>query len=141
MTQHHDQLQSALERGVREVLARGVNDPRVCGLITVTSVKLSQDLRHATIGVSVLPEEKAALTVQGLGSAARHIRREVGERVRTRVMPELTFKHDASLRKEARVLGAIEEARRSDAGDEKAADGSPDRTPGHGGWSKKAQEP
>lgn len=107
MSTKTDRLASSIEKGVQQVLARGLQDPRVRGLITVTRVELTPDGRRATIGISVLPAEHQALTVHGLRSASRHIRREVADLIRTRTMPEFAFVEDDSLKKQAEVLGAL----------------------------------
>ncbi len=106
-----DRLASSLEKGVQQVLARGLQDPRVRGLITVTRVDVTPDSKQATIGISVLPVEHQKLTVHGLQSAARHIRREVAELIRTRTMPELRFVEDSSLKKQAEVLSTLAKVR------------------------------
>lgn len=111
MSRHLEQLTSAIDRGVREVISRGFSDPRISGLITVTSVRVMPDLSQAIVSVSVLPEEKQDLTVHGLESAAAYIRREVGDLVNARTMPVLTFKLDKSLKKEAAILRELDRVR------------------------------
>ncbi len=111
MSTKTDRLASSLEKGVQQVLARGLQDPRVRGLITVTKVDVTEDSKQATIGISVLPAEHQKLTVHGLQSAARHIRREVAELIRTRTMPELRFVEDDSLKKQAEVLSTLARVR------------------------------
>jgi ribosome-binding factor A len=99
-----------LRRAVQQVISRGLNDPRVQGLISVTQVQVSDDLADATVLVSVMPAERAELTVHGLRHAARHIRTEVGRSVRMRRVPRLSFRLDESLKKESRIIAAINEA-------------------------------
>ncbi len=111
MPHKHEHLESSLDRALREVFAKGFSDPRISGLVTITSVKISPDHAHAFVGISVLPAEKSALTMHGLESAARHIRREVGDLIRTRQMPDLTFRLDTSLKDQAKVLSALDKAR------------------------------
>lgn len=111
MNPRHERLTSSIERGVQQVLARGLQDPRVRGLITVTKVEITPDSKQATIGISVLPAEHQKLTVHGLQSAARHIRREVADLIRTRTMPEFRFLEDDSLKKQAQVLGELAKVR------------------------------
>ncbi|MCW5758020.1 MAG: 30S ribosome-binding factor RbfA [Phycisphaeraceae bacterium] len=123
MSTRNDRLTSSIERGVQQVLARGLQDPRVRGLITVTKVELTPDGKQATIGISVLPAEHQKLTVHGLSSASRHIRREVGELIRTRSMPEFRFVEDGSLKKQAEVLGTLAKVREELEG-KPAADGT-----------------
>lgn len=111
MSTKTDRLASSIEKGVQQVLARGLQDPRVRGLITVTKVELTPDGKQVTIGISVLPAEQQTLTVHGLRSASRHIRHEVGELIRTRTMPEFRFVEDNSLKKQAEVLGTLAKVR------------------------------
>ncbi|MFZ2874881.1 MAG: 30S ribosome-binding factor RbfA [Phycisphaerales bacterium] len=103
-------LESAIMKGVQQVLARGLNDPRVRGLITVTSVRVTQDLAEAHIGISILPESAASLSFHGVESSAKHIRHELSQLVDTRQLPALRFFLDSSLKKQAEVLRAIDEA-------------------------------
>jgi ribosome-binding factor A len=84
-------------------------------MITITGVKLSPDLRTATVQVSVMPHEKQELTLHGLRSAARHIRHDVGDEVAIHQMPELTFRLDHALEHQAGVLDALARAARERA--------------------------
>ena len=117
MTQHASQIESVLLRAVQDVFSRGLNDPRVRGLVSVTRVELAGNYSEATVWCSVLPEEHGALSIRGIESAGRWIRREAAEKVRLRRMPQLRFKLDASLKKQADVLSAINEGRRRDERD------------------------
>ena len=109
MTQHSNQIESVLRRAVQDVLLKGLNDPRVRGLISVTRVELTSDYAEATIWCSVLPAEHGALSIRGIASAGNWIRREAAEKVRLRRMPKLRFKLDGTLKKEAEVMSAIQE--------------------------------
>jgi ribosome-binding factor A len=102
-----DQISSVLQRAVQEVISRGLNDPRVRGLISVTSVTISEDRREATVRVSVLPAEHAELTMHGLRHATPHVQSKVANTVRARRVPTLHFRLDESLKKQADVLAAI----------------------------------
>ena len=81
MSHRVKQLESALQRTIGAILVGGLNDPRVSGLISVTGVEITRDGERAKVGISVLPEDKAALTVKGLRAAAKHIRHEVGDKL------------------------------------------------------------
>lgn len=95
---------------MQEVLARGIADPRIRGLITVTGIKLSDDGAHAAVSVSILPADRQELTMHGLRAATAHIRREVMARVRIREMPRLEFRLDESIKKQGEVFAAINRA-------------------------------
>jgi len=107
MSRRTEQIGSLLRTAVQEVIARGFQDPRIRGLITITDLTVSPDLKAATIMISVLPEDRQDLTLHGLRAAAAHIRHEVSERLDLRVTPHLHFKLDASLKKQAGVFEAL----------------------------------
>jgi ribosome-binding factor A len=120
MSHRPEQLNAALHRAVQSVIARGLNDPRIRGLVSVTKVKMSPDKRTAAVFVSVLPAERSSAVLHGLRSAAAHIRTKIGDAVNMRRLPTLEFELDESLKKEAAVLAAIQR------GLEKSADAAPD---------------
>jgi len=110
MSHRIEQLQATIQRRIGELLARGLADPRVRGMITITEVKLSDDQSQAVIGISVLPEEHANLTLKGVTSAAKYLRRELGATLTTRRVPRLIFRLDDRLKKQARVITAVNQA-------------------------------
>ncbi len=81
-----------------------VKDPRVQGLISVTGVETTPDLRYAKVRVSMLDQSSAAQVVKGLRSAAGYLRRELGRRLELRYTPELSFEEDDSIRHGAHIL-------------------------------------
>lgn len=114
MTVRSEQVASIIQRSVQQIISRGLSDPRVRGLISVTGVKLAPDLSQATIKVSIMPEEHTTLTMHGLTSAARHIQRQLQELVELRRVPRLTFQLDDSIKREAQVLAALDAERQDD---------------------------
>lgn len=75
-------------------LVQNLKDPRV-GFATVTAVKVTADLQHARVFVSVLgDEEEQAATMDGLRSAAPYLRGEMGRQMRMKYLPELIFELD-----------------------------------------------
>ncbi len=111
MTRRVEQVSKTLQRAIQEQLERGLSDPRIRGVITVTQVKVSPDLRVAKALVSITPEKHESLTMHGLRSAARHIRRRVGDHVAMARVPELNFELDRSLKTQRQVLEAIAQAK------------------------------
>lgn len=85
-------------------LIPAVKDPRVSGLISVTAVETSQDLKYAKIFISVLDKGDSDQVLKGLKSASGWLRRELGGALRLRSTPELTFVRDDSIDKGARIL-------------------------------------
>ena len=130
MSHHRAQVESVLRRSVQEILSRGLSDPRIRGVVTVTNVEVSPDGRQGTVWCSVMPEEHAGLSVRGLGHAAGRIHNELKKKLEMRRVPRLIYKVDKSLKREAEVLSAINEARRRDE------EMKQDRTNGQGGSSQ-----
>lgn len=95
----------------REVIARGLGDPRLDGcLITLTAADLSPDGRNATLLASVLPEKAQSRAIAALSHAATHIRRKVGDVLNHAAVPQLTFRLDSTLKKQAAILTALARA-------------------------------
>ena len=90
----------------RELAARipSVKDPRVTGMISVTAVETTPDLRYAKVYVSMLDKSSASEVVKGLKSAAGYLRRELGRALSLRYTPELVFVEDDSIAEGARIL-------------------------------------
>lgn len=114
MGHHRAQIESVLKRSVQDVLARGLSDPRIQGVVTVTRIEVSPDERQGTVWCSVMPADKAPLVQKGLNHAAGRIHRELKQKLEMRRVPRLRYKIDDSLKREAEVLSAINEARRRD---------------------------
>lgn len=86
------------------VLIPTVKDPRVTGMISVTAVEVTQDLKYAKVYISVLEKDDGGQVLKGLKSAAGYLRRELGRRLNLRSTPELTFFRDDSMAKGAHIL-------------------------------------
>ena len=99
-----ERLQQAIKFKVAMLLQRDVNDPRMAGLITVTKVKLSRDLKHCTVYYSVLGEPGEESKARHLLDDARPwIQTEVAGSLRTRTAPALVFEFDPSIAGSARI--------------------------------------
>jgi len=106
-----EQLASVIHRAVQTIIARGLSDPRLESLITVTSVRVTEDRRTAVIMVSIMPERHESRAIHGLRDAARHIRRHAGDMVDIHKLPDFVFKIDHSAKKQAELLEAMARVR------------------------------
>ena len=88
-------------------LIPNVKDPRVTGMISVTAVDTTPDLRYAKIYISVLDKSDSAQVLKGLKSASGWLRRELGHAIQLRYTPELTFVRDDSIDKGAHILDML----------------------------------
>lgn len=98
----NDELQRELSS-----LLRTLKDPRIQGLISITSVQVTADLRYAKVYVSMLDRSSSGNVMKGLRSAAGYLRRELGSRVQLRYTPELIFEEDTSIDTGARIISIL----------------------------------
>ena len=103
-----------VRRIVGQVLERGAKDPRI-GFVSVTGVDVSGDLKTARIFVSIYGEEaEVQKTMLGIQSARSYIQRELGEHLRTRYTPRISFHIDRSISYGERIDRVIEKLHREE---------------------------
>ncbi|MBR2934048.1 MAG: 30S ribosome-binding factor RbfA [Oscillospiraceae bacterium] len=88
-------------------LIRSVKDPRVTGMISVTAVDTTPDLKFAKIYISVLDKSDCTQVLKGLKSASGWLRRELGHSLNLRYTPELIFVRDDSIDQGAHILDLL----------------------------------
>ena len=109
-----------IRRELADLIQFHVKDPEL-GLVTVTEVRMSGDLRYARVWVSVFgDEERERNSLERLRHAAGFLRREVAHRIRLREAPELRFLADRTLKESERLERLLREA----PGTEAATDAS-----------------
>lgn len=114
MTQRMERVAGEIREVLGATLARGgIKDPRVrdAGIITVTHVRISGDLRQARVFFTVHGADDDALNRARLGleSAAGFLRRQIGEHLRLKVTPSLSFEADRVFEQEARIEALLRE--------------------------------
>ena len=105
------QIASNIQQELQKRLARGLNDPRIRGLVTVTKVEVSDDLKNAKAYISVMPEDRASLTMHGLTAATKRLRRDVMDRIHIKEMPTLRLIYDEGHKAEMEVFTLLEQDR------------------------------
>ena len=91
-----DRVAELIRADMSEIISKEVKDPRLHS-VTVTAVKISDDLRNAKIYfVEMGKDECSEDTRVGLDKATSFVRRELGRRLQLRFVPELMFIHDTS---------------------------------------------
>ena len=90
-------MQEFIKQEVGNMLLRELKDPRL-GFVTVTGVKLTGDLREATVYVSLFgQEEERKESLMVLNKSKGFIRKELGTRLKVYYTPEISFEEDKSL--------------------------------------------
>jgi len=110
MGRRNARLNSLLKREISRLLERTVNDPRLCGLISVTDVSVSSDLEHAKVFVSILGSEAdKGEVLKGFDAASGFLRKELASRLTLKCVPKLSFYCDDSIERGARLLKLMEQ--------------------------------
>jgi ribosome-binding factor A len=109
MSRRTSRVEEASREVLAEVLAREVKDPRV-GFVTITGVKVSPDLRHARVTVTVLGEDdEVDRSMAGLASAKGYLRSALGKHLRLKYLPEIEFVLDHQSEDALRLAGLLRE--------------------------------
>lgn len=99
-----------IQRELAELIQRELSDPRL-GMVTVSAVEVSRDLAVAKVFFTVLnPGHDVKQTLDGLNHAIGFLRRELGRRMKLRIVPELRFQYDSSVENGSRLSALIDKA-------------------------------
>lgn len=114
-----DRVGEAIRTEVATFLSEGAKDPRLVGLVTVTAVEVTRDLRLARVFVTILGSDtERAASIDALESMKGHLRSRLAKTLRLRVAPELAFRLDDSVARAARIESLLAEVREKKPGDE-----------------------
>lgn len=111
----HQRLNDLLRDQLSDLLLLHTRDPRLATMVSITGVELSPDMRYAKVFASIMgdeDEQRAAL--RALRGAERYLRRELGERVKLRHIPELQFQQDTAIERSARISHILKEVAPTD---------------------------
>ena len=98
MSRRTDRINGLLRQEISRLLSRELNDPRLSGVVSITRVETSSDLRVSRVYVSVLggSDDKDSV-LKGISSAGGFIRREMRDRLSLKYIPDLRFSLDESM--------------------------------------------
>ena len=98
MTERTERINSLIREELSTLVREELHDPRVVGLVTITQIDTSPDLRNASAYISVLgSDDDQRGTMQALQHARPFVRRELGRRLRLRTIPNVDFVADTSI--------------------------------------------
>lgn len=103
-----ERIAEEIKKVISEMIQNELKDPRVKGLISVTKVLLTKDLKFCKLYVSILADNKNEV-LEGIKSGAGYMRKELGNRIQIRILPELQFILDDSLEYGAHIDKVIKE--------------------------------
>lgn len=109
MYKRSEKVAEAIHEEVSRLLVKGIKDPRV-GFVTITGVKVTDDLHLATIYFTVVgSDEERKATEAGLNSAKGFIRKELGKAMRMRYTPDILFRYDVTIEYGSRIEGILKQ--------------------------------
>ncbi len=93
MSNRIEKINSEVHKTLTQILANELKDPRLTGFVTITEVKVSGDLSHCKIFVTILAqsEQEKALTFKILKDCAPYIRKSLAQKLNMRLTPEIHF--------------------------------------------------
>ena len=113
-SQRLEKVAEEIKKEVAQILQLEIKDPRI-GFVTITQVRITPDLQHATVLFSLLEGHgDAKKTESGLKSASGYVRRLVGERLGLRVTPQIHFKFDSSLVEGFRMSKLLDDLKKTE---------------------------
>lgn len=92
-----------------QIIGYELKNPNVTGLISVTKVKVTPDLKYAKVFVSILNSKNIKETMEGLKKSSGFIRSELAKRINLRNTPELIFEIDDSMEYGAKIDSILKE--------------------------------
>ena len=98
-----NRINEELKREISNIINYEVTNSNVTGIVSVTSVKITPDLRYAKVSVSVLNSKNIKQTLSGLKSSSGFIRSRIAEKINLRITPELVFELDSSMQYGERI--------------------------------------
>jgi ribosome-binding factor A len=113
MPRRIDRINMLLRQEISQLLSRQIKDPRLAGVVSITRVETSADLRTARVFVSVLGDPAAKQSaLEGIQSAAAFLRHELRDRLTLRYIPFLHFVLDESIERSDRLFQIMDRIRR-----------------------------
>ena len=92
-----------------QIIGYELKNPNLTGLISVTRVRVTSDLKFAKVYVSILNSKNIKNTLAGLKKSSGYIRTELAKRVNLRNTPELIFELDDSMEYGAKIDSILKE--------------------------------
>ena len=96
-SRRQSKVNEELKREISNIINHEVKNSKVTGMITVTKVKVSPDIKYARVYVSILNAKNKKQTLLGLKASSGFIRTRLAQTINMKVTPELVFEFDESI--------------------------------------------
>lgn len=92
-----NRIDEELRKEISNIISFEIKNPDATGLISVTKVKITPDLKYAKVYISMLNSKNKEKTLEALKKSSGYIRSEIAKRINLRITPELVFEEDNSM--------------------------------------------
>ena len=107
-------INEELKKELSQVINYELKNSNVTGMISVTKVKVTPDLKYAKVYVSILNSKSNEKTLEGLKASAGFIRTSLAKKVNLRITPEIVFEYDDSIEHGERIESLLQEIKKQD---------------------------
>lgn len=108
-SKRNNRLSGEMKKIVTNIIRNQLKDPRISDMVSITEIKVTEDLRYAKVFVSVYGNEEIVnSSISALDNAKGYIRKELGKYLKIRYIPELLFEKDNSIEQGIRINKLIE---------------------------------
>ncbi len=92
-----NRINEELKKEISQIISFELKNPDATGLMSVTKVKITPDLKYAKVYVSLLNSKNEEKTIEALKNSSGYIRSLIAKRINLRITPELVFEKDDSM--------------------------------------------
>ena len=110
-TRRQEKVARVVKETISDVITQHLSDPRIEGLVSVTRVEMTPDLRNADVYLSIMGSRSEEMTFEAIQHARHRIQSYVGDAVQSKFCPVLHFRRDEKFKKTLEVMQVIEQAR------------------------------
>lgn len=107
-----NRINEELRKEISHIISFELKNPEATGLISVTKVKVTPDLKYAKVYVSILDSKSDTKTIEALKKSAGFIRSMIAKSVNLRITPELVFEKDDSLEYGMKIDSILKELKK-----------------------------
>ena len=98
-----NRVEEEMKKEISNIISNKLKNPDITGLISVTKVKVTTDLKFAKVYVSILNAKNTKATLRGLKQSSGFVRSEVAKSINLRNTPEIIFELDDSMEYGAKI--------------------------------------
>ena len=93
----YERINEELKKEISHIIMYELKNPNVTGIISVTKVKVTPDLKYAKVYISILNADNIKETFSNIKKSSGYIRSEIAKRMNLRITPEIVFELDDSI--------------------------------------------